>query len=184
MTDTLDTRAFRARLERLDALLLEVEHWTDPAARARTREIVQAVLDLHGTGLERLLEHVAEAGDAGREILDACARDAAVGGLLLLHGLHPLDLEARVRQALDQVRPYLRTHGGNVELLSVSEGVVRLRLEGSCDGCPSSAVTMKQTIEEAIYGQAPDVAALEVEGLAEAPPSPVDSRGRVALPVL
>ena len=45
-----------------------------------------------------------------------------VGGLLMLHGLHPLDLETRVRQALDQVRPYLRSHGGNVELLGVSDG--------------------------------------------------------------
>ena len=76
-----------------------------------------------------------------------------MGGLLLLHGLHPLDLEARVRQALDKVRPYLRSHGGNVELLGVDEGVVRLRLEGSCHGCPSSAATMRQTIEEAILRQ-------------------------------
>ena len=105
------------------------------------------------------------AGEAGAAILDACARDDVVGGLLLLHGLHPLDLEARVRQALEQVRPYLRSHGGNVELLGVGDGVVRLRLEGSCHGCPSSAVTMKQTIEEAILAKAPDVTAVEVEGL-------------------
>src|SRR5205085_6265147 len=134
------------------ALLREAERLADPAARARLQEVVQAVLDLHGAGLERLLGHLAEAGEAGRAALDACARDDVVGGLLLLHGLHPLDLEARVRQALDAVRPALRAHGGNVALLGVRAGLVRLRLQGSCDGCPSSAVTMKQTIEEAIYG--------------------------------
>ena len=119
MTPTLDARAFQAKLQRLDDLLREVDRFTDPAAQAHTREIVQAVLELHGVGLERLLDHVAEAGEPGAAVLDACAGDAVVSGLLLLHNLHPLDLEARVRQALDDVRPYLRSHGGNVELLGV-----------------------------------------------------------------
>jgi Fe-S cluster biogenesis protein NfuA len=184
MTNPLDARDFQARLERLDTLLQEVERSADPAARARTQEIVQAVLELHGAGLERLLERIAEGGEAGRQIRDACARDDLVRGLLLLHGLHPLDLEARVREALEAVRPYLRSHGGNVELLEVSDGVVRLRLVGSCHSCPSSAVTMQQTIEEAILARAPDVTAVEVEGMAEGPPETADGRARLALPVL
>ena len=183
MTNTLDVNDFQARLQHLDALLREAERLTDPAARTRLQEIVQSILDLHGAGLERLLEHVKEAGDSGRRALDACARDGVVGGLLLLHGLHPLGVEARVRLALDGVRPYLRSHGGNVELLGVQGGVVRLRLEGSCHHCPSSAVTMQQTVEEAIYGQAPEVTAVEVEGgVEEAPPEP--DGARLALPVL
>ena len=100
------------------------------------------------------------------------------------HGLHPLGVEERVRQALDGVRPFLRTHGGNVELLDVRDGVVYLRLEGSCDGCPSSAATMEQTIKEAIFGRAPEVTAVEVEGLAEAPTPADDGLARLALPVL
>jgi Fe-S cluster biogenesis protein NfuA len=184
MTSTLDVREFQARLERLDALVREVERFTDPAARAHTREIVQAVLQLHGAGLERLLEHVAEAGEAGERILDACTADGVVAGLLLLHGLHPLDLESRVRQALEGVRPYLRSHGGNVELLGVDDGIVRLRLEGSCHSCPSSAVTMKQTIEQAIYGTAPEVSAIEVEDLTAAAPAPPPGGARVALPLV
>ena len=123
MTESLDAREFQSRLQRLDALLREVEDSADPAAAARTREIVQAVLDLHGTGLERILGHLEAAGEAGAPILDACAGDDVVGGLLLLHGLHPLDLEARVLRALEQVRPALRSHGGNVELLGVRDGV-------------------------------------------------------------
>jgi Fe-S cluster biogenesis protein NfuA len=184
MTNTLDARDFQARLERLDALLREVERSADPAARARTQEIVQAVLELHGTGLERLLERITEAGEAGRTILETCARDDLVRGRLLLHGLHPLDLETRVREALEAVRPYLRSHGGNVELLGVDEGVVRLRLEGSCHSCPSSAVTMRQTIEEAILGKAPDVTAVEVEGLTEAAAEPANGQARLALPLV
>jgi Fe-S cluster biogenesis protein NfuA len=184
MANTLDAREFQARLQRLDALLREVERFTDPEAQDHTRELVQAVLDLHGVGLERLLEHLSAAGEAGEAVLDACARDEVVAGLLLLHGLHPLDVETRVRQALDEVRPYLRSHGGNVELLDVRDGVVRLRLVGNCDGCPSSALTMRQTVEEAILGKAPDVTAVEVEGLAEKNSETVNGRALVALPMV
>jgi Fe-S cluster biogenesis protein NfuA len=72
-----------------------------------------------------------------------------------------------VRRALDKVRPYLHSHGGDVELLGISEGTVRLHLEGSCHGCPSSQVTLQTTIERAIYEAAPDVVAIEVDGLSE-----------------
>jgi Fe-S cluster biogenesis protein NfuA len=89
--------------------------------------------------------------------------------LLLLYGLHPLDFDSRVRQALDQVRPYLRSHGGDVELLDTTGGVVRLRMQGSCHGCPSSAMTLQSAIEEAIYAKAPDLTALEVEGVTKQP---------------
>lgn len=184
MTSTLDAKEFQSRLERLDALIREAEHLADPAARSRFQQVVQAILDLHGSGLERLLEQVAEAGEAGREVLDACARDPVVGGLLLLHGLHPLDVEDRVRQALEEVRPYLRSHGGNVELLELREGVVRLRLAGSCHSCASSAVTMQQTVEQAIYGKAPEVTAVEVETAAEEASAPAFDGVRMALPLL
>jgi Fe-S cluster biogenesis protein NfuA len=182
MTHALDAREFQAELQRLDALLREAERLADPAAQTHLRAVVRAVLDLHGAALGRLLGHLESAGEAGRAVLDACARDDVVSGLLLLHGLHPLDVEARVRQALEQVRPYLSSHGGNVELLGVGDGVVRLRLQGSCHSCPSSAVTMKQTVEEAILARAPDVTAVEVEGLT--PPAPADGGARVELPVV
>jgi Fe-S cluster biogenesis protein NfuA len=184
MTDTLDAKEFQAQLQRLEDLLSGLERFADPAAQTHTRAVVRAVLDLHGAALGRLLDHLAGGGEAGRAVLDACAGDEVVSGLLLLHGLHPLGVEARVRQALDQVRPYLRSHGGNVELLGVADGVVRLRLQGSCHSCPSSSVTMKQTVEEAILARAPDVTVVEVEGMAEHAPAPADGGARVALPVL
>jgi Fe-S cluster biogenesis protein NfuA len=182
MSNTLDGRDFQAGLQHLDSLLREVERLPEDA-QSHTRAIVQAVLDLHGVGLERLLSHLDESGDAGRSILGACGRDDVVGGLLLLHGLHPLSLEERVLQALEEVRPRLRAHSGNVELLGIEEGVVRLRLEGNCHGCPSSAATMKQTIEEAIVAKAPDAISIEVEGVVESQPTQTKSR-TLSLPVL
>jgi Fe-S cluster biogenesis protein NfuA len=178
MATTPDARDFQSKLQRLEALLREAEELPDPAARECMRQVVRAVLDLHATGLERLI------GQLDAATLDACVADDVTAGLLLLHGLHPLDTETRVRQALDQVRPYLRSHGGGVELLDISDGVVRLRLEGSCDGCPSSAATMAQTVEEAILAKAPDVTAVELDGIADIPPAGANGRPLVALPVL
>jgi Fe-S cluster biogenesis protein NfuA len=184
MTDPLDDREFQASLQRLDAQLQGVDRIADPSVRNRVREIAQAILHLHGAGLERILDCLDSAGDAGAPVLDACLKDQVIGGLLLLHGLHPLDVEARVHQALEQVRPYLRSHGGNVELVSISDGVARLRLVGSCHGCPSSAMTMKQTIEEAILARAPDVLAVEVEGDTSEPMTTPDGRPLIVLSVL
>ena len=64
--------------------------------------------------------------------------DELVSHLLLLHGLHPVSLGDRVLDALDEVRPYLESHGGDVELVGMEGPVVRLRMQGSCSGCPSS----------------------------------------------
>lgn len=72
----------------------------------------------------------------------------------------------RVQGALDEVRPYLKSHGGNVELLNVDGGVAHLLLQGSCSGCPSSTVTLKLAIEEAIHKAAPDLEGIEAENVA------------------
>ncbi len=158
-----DSNDFRRRMQRLEASIEEFERLPDANLRARVQEIVRTLIDLHGEGLERILDRVADAGDVGLAAIDDLGRDELVAGLLLLHGLHPLDLETRVRQALEKVRPYLRSHGGNVEIVQISETSVRLRLQGSCHSCPSSATTMKTTIEEAIYQAAPDLQTIEVD---------------------
>lgn len=181
MTTTDDAREFRERLTRLEVLLGEVDRIEDYAAQSLTREVVQALLELHGRGLERVLQHLADDREVGARLLETVSADEVAGGLLLLHGLHPLDLETRVLQALEQVRPALKQHGGNVELIGVEEGVVRLRLLGSCHGCPSSSVTMKQTIEEAILVKAPDAISLEVEGAVDAPSMTPDGQQLVVL---
>ena len=127
---------------------------------------------MHGTGLERVLEHIAEAGEPGRSIIETLGNDDLVGSLLLLYGLHPQDLETRVRRALEKVRPSLRSHGGDVELLEIAGGVVRVRVQAGGHNCSSSAGTLRRAIEEAMDEKAPDVTALEIEGLTEPAAAP------------
>lgn len=155
-------------MEQIEGLVRKIEALPDPEARASALALVQALMEFHGAGLERLMEIIADSGEGGYAVFDRFAADDLVGSLLLLYGLHPIPLEARVTQALDKVRPYLDSHGGNVELLGITDGVVRLRMQGSCKSCPSSAMTLKLAIEEAIYAAAPDVVTIEAEGVAEA----------------
>jgi Fe-S cluster biogenesis protein NfuA len=183
MASAANDQEFRKRMGRIETLIQEVERFPDAGARAHTRLIVQSLLELHGAGLERVLEHLAAAGGAGLALIDSLARDELVESLLLLYGLHPLDVETRVRQALDHVRPYLRSQAGDVELLALAGGVVRLRLLGSRHGrVPSS--TLRRAVEEAVYRKAPDVTAIEVEEVITDLAPVSDGPARIALPVL
>ena len=165
----------------METLLGEIESLTDPNARAKAAEMAQVLLELYGEGLARMMEVVAQ-GEESERTFGAFAEDELISHLLLLHGLHPIDVETRILRALEEVRPYLQSHGGNVELLGVEGGVARLRMQGSCDGCPSSAVTLKLAIEEAVQKAAPDLERIEAEGVAEPPPKPAPTF--VAAPTL
>jgi Fe-S cluster biogenesis protein NfuA len=141
-------------LDQVEALLDEVERFPEPQ-RDVANELVRALLDVYGEGLSRIVA-----------ACDVPVEDELVAHLLLLHGLHPIPVRDRVAGALDEVRPYLASHGGGVELLDVVDGVVHLRLEGSCNGCPSSAATLRGAVEEAIARVAPDIDRIETEGVA------------------
>ena len=169
---TLDDGAARERVARVDALLEEVEGAIGAVPVDTAIELVQAVLDLYGEGLARIVAHVADRDEDGA-LASALASDELVSHLLLLHGLHPVPLDARVRGALAEVRPYLESHGGDVDLLGIDDGVVRLAMRGSCDGCASSTMTLKLAIEDAIQKAAPDVEAVVAEGAAEPAPAPL-----------
>jgi Fe-S cluster biogenesis protein NfuA len=160
----MEEKEFQQRIQKIEALVHKIERLHDADARASALELFQLVMDLHGAGVERMMDIVFEAGEPGRAIIDNLAQDELVGSLLLLYGLHPLDLETRVIQALEKMRPFLRSHGGGVELLAINDGAVRLRLEGGSQGCGSSAQTLKLALEEAIYDAAPDITGLEIEG--------------------
>jgi Fe-S cluster biogenesis protein NfuA/nitrite reductase/ring-hydroxylating ferredoxin subunit len=164
----LDDQGLRERVARMETLLGEIEALKDPNARSKAAEVVQVLLELYGEGLARMMETIAER-EGGDKVFEVFAEDELVSHLLLLHGLHPLDVEARVVKALEEVRPYLQSHGGNVEFLGVEGGVARLRMQGSCSGCPSSTMTLKLAIEEAIQKTAPDLEGIEAEGVAEEP---------------
>jgi Fe-S cluster biogenesis protein NfuA/nitrite reductase/ring-hydroxylating ferredoxin subunit len=116
--------------------------------------------------------------NADPQLAERFAGDDLVASLLLVHGLHPHDVERRIEDALDSVRPYLGSHGGDVTLLGVADDVVRLQFAGSCKSCPSSAVTLELTVEDAVRAAAPEIASIEVVA-AEPTPStdviPADS---------
>jgi Fe-S cluster biogenesis protein NfuA/nitrite reductase/ring-hydroxylating ferredoxin subunit len=145
----MDDQEARARVDRIEELLEEIEALPDRAVREQCLGAIAMLLDLYGEGLARIVERVPDAG--------GLADDELVAHLLLLHGIHPDPVEARVHGALAEVRPYLESHGGNVELVAIEEGVVHLRLEGSCSGCPSSAATLALAVEDAIRKAAPEV---------------------------
>jgi Fe-S cluster biogenesis protein NfuA/nitrite reductase/ring-hydroxylating ferredoxin subunit len=157
--------------ERIEELLASLRSQSDTAA-STAEELVRLLVGLYGDGLGHIVAAMAAGGEAGQAMLDTLAADPLVEGLLLLHGLHPLDVDARIQRALDQVRPYLGSHAGGVQYLGVSEdGVARLRLEGTCHGCPSSTVTVRLAIEGAVQDAAPEVTEVVVEGMT-APPEP------------
>ncbi|OBH03444.1 MULTISPECIES: NifU family protein [unclassified Mycobacterium] len=126
------------------------------AAHERAQQLVSEVVGLYGAALERIMR----AGDAG--LAERLATDDLVASLLLVHGLHPHDAHRRVSDALDRVRPYLGSHGGDVDLLEIDGDTVRLAFRGSCKTCPSSAVTLELAVEDAVRAAAPEITSIEV----------------------
>lgn len=158
------------RPEELVERVHELQEALDRAADSNTRELaeelVSSVVQMYGAGLGRIVGALAAAGVSGERIAETLADDPLVASLLLIHDLHPVPLADRVQTALDSVRPYMESHGGNVELLSLEDGVARIHLRGSCSDCAASSVTLELAIKQALEDAAPDLAGLEVEGVA------------------
>jgi Fe-S cluster biogenesis protein NfuA/nitrite reductase/ring-hydroxylating ferredoxin subunit len=148
--------------------LLDASSAGGVVAHERAEQLVREVTDLYGAGLERL---IAMAVYASPELADVFAADDLIASLMLVHGLHPYTVERRIEDALDSVRPYLGSHGGDVHLLEVDGDVVRLQFAGSCKSCPSSAVTLELAVEDAVRAAAPEISTIEVVA-AEAEPTP------------
>jgi Fe-S cluster biogenesis protein NfuA/nitrite reductase/ring-hydroxylating ferredoxin subunit len=178
-SNTSDVQAVGSKVE---ALLAEFAESSDPATAGRAEELVGLLVEFYGSGLARILELLDE------QAVAPLLKDDLVTGLLVLHDLHPQTTEERVLAALERVRPYLGSHAGDVEYLGLDpDGTVRLRLAGSCDGCPSSTVTVKMAIEKGIEDVAPEVTKVEVENMTPQP-SPaglggVSAEGHTLLPL-
>jgi Fe-S cluster biogenesis protein NfuA len=153
---SVQKREFQIRTEQIEQLVRKLEASEDPELHTAAIELMQCLMELHGAGLERMMDALAERPDC-KGVIAEIVQDDLVASLLLLHGLHPQGMESRVQRALDSVRPYLHSHGGEVELLSLEEGVLRLRLKGSCGSCSSSSETMKNAVEAAVWECAPDI---------------------------
>jgi Fe-S cluster biogenesis protein NfuA len=148
--------------ESIERKLEELQARADPRVFDQCVELLQLVSELYSAGLARVMEL------ADRHAPDLVAHitaDQLLASLLVANGLHPDDVNVRIGRALESVRPFLAGHGGDVELLDVDErvGAVYLRLLGSCDGCPSSAVTLRMTVERAIIEAAPEIGIIDVE---------------------
>jgi Fe-S cluster biogenesis protein NfuA/nitrite reductase/ring-hydroxylating ferredoxin subunit len=168
----MDTAATGEQLvERVQELQSRLEGSGASATRAVAEELVAAIVQMYGAGLERIVGSLIHAGPEGERVAAELADDELVATLLLIHDLHPVPLEQRVQDALDSVRPYMESHGGNVELLSLEHGVARIHLRGSCSDCAASSVTLELAIKQALEEAAPDLEGLEVEGIA-APAAP------------
>lgn len=150
----LTDQEVRERVAAAEAMLARVEELPE-GARETALDTVQVLVELYGEALARLLH--------GPDLLAFAREDELLSHLLVLHGLHPADAAARVEEALEEVRPYLSSHGGDVALAGVEDGVARVRLEGSCGGCRSSAATVRQTVEQAILARAPEIERVETE---------------------
>jgi Fe-S cluster biogenesis protein NfuA/nitrite reductase/ring-hydroxylating ferredoxin subunit len=143
--------------------LLDASAASGAVAHERAEQLVREVTDLYGAGLERMMRL---AVSANPELAETFTDDKLVASLLLVHNLHPHAAERRVSDALDSVRPYLGSHGGDVHLIEVADGpegaIVRLQFSGSCKSCPSSSVTLELAVEDAIRAAAPEVESIEV----------------------
>ena len=130
----------------------------------------------HANGVGRLVEMIREW--RGEILLEAVAADPIAGALLQAYGLgDDTDLDAArvsVQAALAEVRPYLHSHGGDMEVVHLEDGVVRLKLHGSCDGCTASDATIIEQVEAAMKEHWVDFRRIEVEEMtAEPHPPPV-----------
>lgn len=140
---------------------------TPRQAREAADELARTIVSLYGAGLARVLDLAYDAvGDRGDALVAALVADPFVESLLCLHDLHPLSLEDRVGAALDAVRPYLKSHEGGVEIAAIEGDVVFLRMQGSCDGCPSSTATVKLAVERAILERVPEIREVRALGIA------------------
>jgi Fe-S cluster biogenesis protein NfuA len=171
-------RADDELVQRVQELQEELEATGESAPRALVEELVSCVVQMYGVGLGRIMAAIDAAGEAGDAVAAALTEDPLVSTLLLIHDLHPVPLADRVAAALDSVRPYMESHGGNVELLSINDGVARIHLRGSCSDCSASSVTLELAIKQALEEAAPDLEGLEVEGVA------AQTVGGVGLPMV
>ena len=159
---------FKAQIDRVEKLAARLEKANDPETRATALELVRSVIELHGAALQALIDHCV-ATPEGERILDEALQDDLVSSMFLLHNLHPDDLETRVLRGIESVRPYLKSHGGDCELAGIDNGIVHLRLHGSCGSCPSSSLTLKSAVEDALFQAAPDIKEIIAENVAAEP---------------
>lgn len=160
----MDTGQHQSQAAQIEALIQEVAAFPEPQMRMKVEKLLHALLDMYGEGIERIFEMMARAETTGQALIEMMASDELVGALLLLHGLHPLSLETRLHQALEDIQSTVQSHGGTLEFIQLKDGIATLRLtETGCHGCQSSQAMLRQMVEEAVYNAAPDLDEVQIE---------------------
>lgn len=158
-------KEFQQKVRQLGTLVDELDQTPGPSSKVATRELVQLLMEVHGTALERIMELVFDSGAEGEAIIGRLGKDPIVRNLLLLYSLHPEDLETRVLKALDTVSSRLRKFDSKVELISIRDGTVQLQLHASGHARGSAARNLRSIVEEGVYDLAPDLVSLTILGL-------------------
>lgn len=133
----------------------------DPKARAVAEELKSALEAVHRAGLVTMVRRMRE-DDAARAVLFELVDDPVVHLLLSLHEIIRPDPVTHANRVLVSVRPQLQSHGGDVSLVRVEDGTAYVRLEGACNGCSMSSVTLRNLVQEALVGGVPSITAVEV----------------------
>jgi Fe-S cluster biogenesis protein NfuA len=159
----------KRQAQEIERLIREVEAIAEPHLREKVVTLVQALMALHASGIERLMQVIADDCNGSESLLNKLASDRLVGSLLLLYGVHPLSLDTRVEQALDRLRSDPILNAGTVELLEINGQIVRLRLPQDKHHCHSSQQQLRTAIEEALYEAAPDLDEIQYIGDVQQP---------------
>ncbi len=161
----MDNNDFQAHTQQVERLVQRVNALADERARATALELLQAVMDLHGAAMSRVVE-LLSGSEAYRASLSKLATDPLVCGVLVLYGVHPLALPERIAQAIDKLRPQFDKHGASVELLEVADGAVRVKVQTRAHGLAASPERIRQAVEQCVLEAAPEVTRVSIEGLA------------------
>jgi hypothetical protein len=164
-------KEFQEKIAKLGSLVGNLERESDSNSTPAARELVQLLMEVHGAGIERIMELVFESGAHGEEIIGRFGQDPIIRSLLLLYSLHPDNLETRILTAVDNVRARLCKSDAEVEVLSIHDGVVQLQLRTSGHACSSTTKNLQAIVEESIYELAPDLASLLILAPTEEPAS-------------
>ena len=168
-------KEFQEKMRKLGTLVGELDQMPGGGSKVATRELVLLLMEVHRTGLERIMELVFDSGNVhtGAGAINRLGQDPIVRNLLLLYSLHPDDLETRVLQALEAVKGRLRKVDREVKLVSIQDGTVQLQVQssrhahGSKTKTRAKASDLRSIIEGSVYDLAPDVASLTILGLEE-----------------
>jgi hypothetical protein len=161
----LDDAQLRAESQQIERVLEELRELVVPAAWQRIEQVMRITVALYGAGLAHALELARQTG-AGRAFDQGIIEDELLASLLVLHGLHPLTIEERVQRTLAAVRSELGIPDDQLTIASLGGGTLELASTASLGGSISARVA-EGVIRHALEAAAPELAAIQITGIAQ-----------------